>query len=340
MGRCLASGATYDPSTRTCPGCGATLERRDLRATADEGEAYLFSSFRDEESGMVLAYSDDLVEWHEIPGPHLRPSVGDGVMRDPFVARGPDGAFHAVWTTGWYRRDVGYARSDDLLEWSDPRLLPVMAGEPATKNCWAPKIFFDADVEKWQLVWSSWVADEGRFGTLDLPETDKNHRIWTATTDDFQTLGEPAVLFDPGYSCIDAYLQRAGAETEAEWLLFYKDERHNAADDPSPAHQNVRIARSEDRYGEFGDVSAPITGDGPLAVCNEGPCTVRAGGRYYVFYDLQYVADQVGCTVSSDLVHWEDVSERVDAPDGFKHGHVSRVPAARLEESFGVDAGQ
>lgn len=334
MGYCLESDADFDPSESRCSGCGAELTALDPGAPADAGEVYLFSSFRDEEEGLVLAYSPDLVEWHEIPGPHLGPSVGDGIMRDPFVARGPDGTFHMVWTSGWDRRDIGYARSEDLVEWSEPRLLPVMEDEPETVNCWAPKIFHDERREQWQIIWSSWVQDEERFGTPDLPETNKNHRIWNVTTDDFETLGDSEVLFDPGYSCIDAYLQ---AGEEDEWLLFFKDERYNKAEERATEHQNVRMARAADRYGPFGDVSEPITGHGPLDWHNEGPCSIRVDGQYYVFYDLQYIADLVGVVTSSDLVHWEDVSTRMNTPDGFKHGHVLRVPAGRLEESFGLD---
>lgn len=304
------------------------MPRRGERPPDDE--RYLFSSFREEREGLVLAYSENLYDWERIPGVHLEPRVGDRIMRDPFLSRGPDGTFHLVWTSGWERRDVGYARSTDLAEWSEQRLLPLMEGEPATRNCWAPKIFYDGDAGRWQIVWSSWV-DDGRFGEPDRPHTSKNHRIWYATTEDFGDVSDPDVLFDPGYSCIDAYLQRG----DGEWLLFFKDERYNDSEERAPAHQNIRLARGASRYGPFGEVSEPITGDGPGAEWhNEGPCALRVDGTYYVFYDYQYDPAYFGATRSDDLETWEDVSEGMRFPEGFKHGHVVRVPVDLLEERF------
>lgn len=290
--------------------------------TGEWGEqVFLFSSFADEDEGLIMGYSDDLYNWEQIPGPHIDPSVGDEIMRDPFISMGPDGTYHMVWTSGWNRQDIGYAYSKDLVNWSEQRLLPVMEDYPTTVNCWAPKIFYDDEADQWQIAWSSWV--EGMFEGPSPPETNKDHRIWYTTTDDFETVADPDILFNPGYSCIDAYLQ-AGDD---EWLLFYKDGRYNKAHDLTPEHQNIRMARSKSRYGPFGFMTEPITGDNPEAKWkNEGACSIRVDGTYYVFYDQQYEHDYLGATRSDDLEEWEDVSDRMNCPPGFKHGHILRVP--------------
>jgi len=293
-------------------GCGG-VESKDA--------VYLFSSFHGETDGLLLAWSKNLYDWTEIPGRHLAPEVGDKVMRDPFVARGPDGTFHMVWTTGWGRRDIGYASTKDLVHWSRQRLIGVMAGKPKARNCWAPKIFYDPRAKHWQIVWSSWV-DDGSFGPPDLPHTSKNHRIWYATTKDFVSVSEPKVLLDPGYSCIDAYLLKDGDG----YLLFFKDERYNDSEVFTPAHQNIRMARSNSRYGPFGDISEPITGKGPGKWHNEGPSALKVGGEYYVFYDHHNSEEYFGGVKSKDLANWADVSEQMHFPKGFKHGHIIRVP--------------
>jgi len=305
-------------------GCKAASGDSNLPGDAVEAGAetvYLFSSFAGERDGLLLAWSEDLYKWTKIPGPHLAPEIGDKVMRDPFISRGPDGTFHMVWTTGWHRRDIGYASTKDLLHWSRQRLLPVMAGKPKAKNCWAPKIFYDETAKQWQIVWSTWV-DDGSFPPPDLPHTSKQHRIWYATTKDFAEVTEPKLLLDPGYSCIDAYLLKG----PDQWLLFFKDERYNDSEVFTPQHQNIRVARSNSRYGPFGSISEPITGGGPGKWHNEGPCALKVGGQYYVFYDHHSGDTYFGATKSSDLVSWVDASKQMSFPKGFKHGHIIRAP--------------
>ncbi|MFB6137038.1 MAG: glycoside hydrolase family 43 protein [Halobacteriaceae archaeon] len=332
MAYCIDTGAEFDDDATTCPGCDADVEPIEPGGSPGEGEVFLLSSFRDEEEGLVMAFSEDLLHWTELPTAGLEPAVGDEIMRDPFIQRDPDGTFHMVWTSGWGRRDIGYAKTEDLVEWSEQRLLPVMADEPDTKNCWAPKIFYDDAAGHWQIAWSSWVEDPERWGELDLPETNKNNRIWYTTTPDFEELAASEVLLDPGYSCIDAYLQ----EGDDEWLLFFKDGRYNKASGTHPEHQNIRIARSDDRYGPFGDVTEPITGYGPDEWHIEGPFAVRADGTYHVFHDVQYFHEYFGCVVSDDLTHWRDISRDLDAPLKLKHGNITTAPADLVAESFGL----
>jgi hypothetical protein len=296
-----------------CGGFGGTVAEKD--------EVYLFSSFRGEREGLYLAWSEDLLSWSEIPGPHLKPTIGDKVMRDPFIMMGPDGVIHMVWTTGWRRRDIGYANTRDFVTWSEQELIPVMASKAAARNCWAPKIFYDAKLGQWQIIWSTWV-DDGSFGAPELPHTSKQHRIWYATTKDFKDFVGPKVLLDPGYSCIDAFLLKG----EREYLLFFKDERYNDSEVVTPAHQNIRIARSKSRYGPFGSVSQPITGSGAGKWHNEGACAVKKDGEFYVFYDHHSDDTYYGAVKSKDSKDWVDISEQLDVPKGLKHGSIIRVP--------------
>src|SRR5262249_2945295 len=102
---------------------------------AEFDSAFLFTSFRNNgEDGLRFLYSDNGFAWQEVSGAFLKPRVGPSrLMRDPSLARGRDGTFHLVWTTGW-RKDqgFGYAASKDLVHWSDERFIPAMAHEPTT----------------------------------------------------------------------------------------------------------------------------------------------------------------------------------------------------------------
>jgi hypothetical protein len=322
-GCCFASGWAYaSGQNKSAEG----YPRAAWRSTPQDKQIFLFSSFRGEKEGLYLAYSEDLYYWTEIPGPHMKPTIGDMVMRDPFIMIGPEGRIHMVWTTGWGRRDIGYANTRDLINWSEPRLIPLMESKPRTKNCWAPKILYDGRNKQWQIVWSSWV-DDGTFPPPDLPHTSKQHRVWYVTTKDFQAFGEPKVLLDPGYSCIDAYL----IEGDDGWLLFFKDECYNDSDVVTPAHQNIRMARSDSRYGPFGDISEPITGRGSGKWHNEGACAVKHQGEYYVFYDHHNGQTYFGATKSGDLKHWTDVSDKMNFPRGLKHGSIIKVPRSIVD---------
>ncbi|MHC4499102.1 MAG: glycoside hydrolase family 43 protein [Planctomycetota bacterium] len=317
-GCCFASGCGHASSqNKSAEGYPHSVRR----STPEDKQVYLFSSFRGERERLYLAYSKDLYNWTEIPGPHMKPTIGDKVMRDPFIMMGPDETIHMVWTTGWGRRDIGYANTRGLINWSEPRLIPLMETKPKTKNCWAPKIFYDGQKKHWQIIWSSWVND-GTFPPPELPHTSKQHRIWHVTTKDFETFTEPKLLLEPGYSCIDAYL----IEGDGGYLLFFKDERYNDSQVVTPAHQNIRMARSKSRCGPFGDISEPITGQGPGKWHNEGPCVVKHKGEYYVFYDHHNGQTYFGATKSRDLKNWADVSDKMNFPKGFKHGSIIKVP--------------
>jgi len=289
-------------------------------------EVYLFSFFKDQRSGLRLAYSEDLYHWREIGGVHLLPRVGDKIMRDPFLERGPDGMFHLTWTTGWGRRDIGYASSADLVHWSEEKLIPVMGDKAGVRNCWAPKLFYDEGRGQWMILWSTWL-DDGSFPAPEEPATSKQNRIFYVTTKDFKSFSEAKLLFDPGYSCIDAYLLKDGDE----YLLFFKDERGNNAEEYHAGWQNIRFARGRSVYGPFGGVSGTITGKGKGKWHNEGPSVIKAGGEYYVFYDHHSGRAYYGAVKSSNLSKWEDVSEQMRFPADAKHGHIIRVPRGIVE---------
>ncbi len=103
-------------------------------------------------------------------------------MRDPFLTRGPDREFHMVWTWGWHTQSIGYAHSPDLVHWSEQREIPLMA---ATKNTWAPEIYWDKSRSQWLIIWSSAIG--GR---------QSGNRIYNAMTPDFRTFSKPELFFD------------------------------------------------------------------------------------------------------------------------------------------------
>lgn len=290
------------------------------RAAGDE--SYLFAYFtKNGQDGLHLAWSADGYAWEKLRGGAsvLAPAIGtkEKLIRDPSIARGPDGTYHVVWTSGWWERGIGYASTKDFIHWSAPREIPVMAHEPTARNAWAPEIVWDDDAAEFLIFWATTIPGRHAAGA-DSSEDKLNHRIYFTATKDFEHFTRAALLFDPGFSCIDATLVRAGRD----WHLFFKDETRF----PTPA-KNFLHAVAASARGPFTKFSAPFS---PSGLWVEGPSVVRVGDDWLLYYDA-YTAKHYGVLRSRDLVQWEDATRQLRLPDEGtplrpRHGAVIAVP--------------
>ncbi|MBT0669562.1 glycoside hydrolase family 43 protein [Novosphingobium profundi] len=288
-----------------------------------EGEILLFAYFstgKGEGDGLKLAASEDGFTFRALRAgaPVLVPHVGEKkLLRDPFVWRdaGPKPLWHAVWTTAWEGVTIGHATTRDFVTWSSQRALPVMADVPGTRNCWAPEAMRDPVSGRTVLFWSSTVT--GRFiETEGSSENGYNHRLWCTTTADFETFEPPRVLYDPGFSMIDGtFAQGPGG---ALWLIV-KDET------VTPERKWLRAAPAEGPLGPFGALGAPFS---PSWV--EGPMTARIGADLVCYYDI-YRDGRWGAAMTRDMIHWQDVSDRLALPKGARHGSLVRITREDLQ---------
>jgi hypothetical protein len=289
--------------------------------TAGAGDScYLFSFFRNNgEDGLFLAASDDGYTWRELPGgPFLRPTVDGKLMRDPCLALGPDGVFRLVWTTGWGGRMIGYASSRDLKSWSAPKPVAVMAAEPGARNCWAPEVIWNAAAGHWVVYWSTTIP--GRFPDTDRTGDDGyNHRIYAATTTDFEHFTPTRLFFDGGFNVIDATMVAVGGQ----YRLIVKDETLK------PVRKNLRTALGDSPDGPWREVSEAFT---PSWV--EGPTAIRIGDDYLIYFDC-YTAGHYGLMRTRDWRRFEDVTARLSFPAGARHGTVLAVPKAVVDRLAG-----
>ena len=275
------------------------------------------------EAGAYLAISEDGYHFRPLfEQPILRPVIGkDRLMRDPSLVRGPDGVWHMVWTTGWWERGIGVAHSRDLIHWSEQEEIPVMASFPNAINAWAPEIVYDPSFKRFQIVWSSTLPDQylstaHAQGDLSPAKVPLNHRFYFTTTRDFKTYESTRLLWDPGFNVIDATLLKL----DQRWLMIGKDETKAPV-----AKKHLFAATSTGAFGPF-TMSAPkITGP----YWAEGPTAVRVDGKTRVYFD-RYMEGKWGAVESSDLVHWTDISDRIQFPKGARHGSVVIVKRADL----------
>ncbi len=295
-------------------------------------EAYLFSYFSDkkhgdrrgEAAGLHLAYSYDGKTWTALNNdePFLVPEVGkDKLMRDPSLARGPDGVFHAVWTSSWTDRIIATAESKDLVHWTNQRAIPVMAHEPTARNCWAPEVTYNPDDGLFYIYWATTIP--GRHSAIkgmEKKEKGLNHRIYLTTTKDWKTYSPTRLWFNPDFSAIDSALVRVPGG-EKKWMMVVKNENH------TPAEKNIRVLWSDDLSQDWTtDVSAAIS---PNWV--EGPAPLRVGKAIYVYFDC-YTKKRYGAVKSEDDGKtWQDVSKEVSFPKGVRHGTAFAVEKSLVD---------
>jgi len=287
---------------------------------AQQKEIYLFSYFKNNgQDGLHLAYSEDGLKWQALKGDSsfLKPMVSkDKIMRDPCIIRGADGLFHMVWTDSWTDRGIGYANSKDLIHWSEQTQLMVMEKESTAQNCWAPEITYDDATKTYMLYWATTIP--GRFAQADTSAEGKknNHRIYYQTTKDFKTYSETKVLYDPGFSTIDATIVKDGKQ----FIMFFKNETK------APVQKNLHIAYSKNLIGPYSTPSPKITGN----YWAEGPTTLKIGDKWIVYFD-KYREHKYGAVTSTDLKNWTEVSDQLILPKGIRHGSVFKVTPQEFE---------
>ncbi|MBV7529203.1 glycoside hydrolase family 43 protein [Chitinophaga sp. sic0106] len=284
-----------------------------------QDSVYLFCYFKDNgKDGLHLAYSRDSYKWVALNGDSslLKPTAGkDKLMRDPCIIQGPDKLFHMVWTVSWNERTIGYASSPDLIHWSAQQTVPVMEHEPTAKNCWAPEIMYDPGSKKYMIYWATTIP--GRFQAGDTSGDDKyNHRLYYTLTKDFKQYSKAALLYDPGFNCIDATIQQDGHQ----WVMFFKDETRY------PPAKNLRVAYSKKLTGGYVMTGSPITGN----YWAEGPTALHTSNGWLVYFD-KYRDHKYGLVKVTGEGR-QDESDKLQLPAGIRHGSVFKVSKAIFDQ--------
>jgi hypothetical protein len=291
---------------------------------AQQDSVYLFCYFKGNGDGLHYAMSKDGYQWQAMFNDSvvLKPTVSkDKLFRDPCIIRGADGKFHMVWTVSWADRGIGYASSSDLVNWSEQRFIPVMLGEDSARNTWAPEITYDPQKREYMVYWATTIP--GRFPQKDTSAEGQryNHRMYYVTTKDFEKWSGPKLLYDPGFSVIDASIVHDGRQ----WVMFLKNETRQ------PAEKNLRVATAKNLTGPYSAAGPPITGK----YWAEGPTAIKIDGQWVVYFD-KYTEKKYGAVASPDLVNWMDISGKISFPKGARHGTVLKISGEELKKMQGM----
>jgi len=155
--------------------------------------AYLFTHFTSDtqdREAIWFSVSRDGLHWEDLGGekPFISTELGTTGIRDPFILYDERLKKYYIIATDcktepnsdWYAyshkgsRSVFVWESEDLLHWSDARLLPL-----AVENAgcaWAPEAVYCRERGEWLVFFASCVDDK--------------HRIFAAFTKDFKTFGK------------------------------------------------------------------------------------------------------------------------------------------------------
>jgi len=283
-----------------------------VSCSSQKEQVYMFTSFNEPASeGLRFLYSYDGYKWTDVGRTFVKPEVGSKVMRDPSIAKGGDGEYHLVWTSGWNKdKGFGYAHSKDLIHWSTPAFIPVMESDSNVVNVWAPEIFFDEENNRYIIVWASTIPFRFPKG---LEEENNNQRLYYTVTKDFKTFSPSKLYFDPQFSVIDAEIVKRAPK---DYVLVLKDNTRPM--------RNIKVAFGNSPLGPWNNISAPIT-----QRFTEGPSVAHVGKDWLVYFD-SYGDKKYKAVKTTDFIHFD--SATVSVPEGHKHGTIFMTSRGELRE--------
>ncbi len=192
---------------------------------------YLFVHFTGENTPegeqIYFAISEDGLHWTdctEKEQPVLRTELGEKGARDPFIIRDVHGNGYYLIATdlriatgkGWTdsvingSRSILIWKSEDLINWSEPRLVEV--GIPEAGCVWAPEVVYDRKREDYFIFFASNVKENG--------EDEAKQRIYFTRTKDFEHFSETKKYIERADHVIDTTI----IEHEGLYYRYSKNE--------------------------------------------------------------------------------------------------------------------
>jgi hypothetical protein len=315
---------------------------------------YVFTYFKDQTHSAYLAVSRDGYTFTDLNGgkPLFDGAVlaGQKGVRDPSIARGPDGAFYLAMTdlhvsgqragfrtTQWERPEAQYGwgnnralvmmKSWDLIHWthSDFRIDKTFPDLAEIGCSWAPAMIFDAEKGKMMI---SFTMKIGR--GVD--------HIYYAYTDDAFTKMEtkPQILFqfpEPEGPLTDAVRDRLHVidsditQVDGKFHLFYSSKETGAA--------GIEHAVSDKLNGGYKLEQKRI--DPERINCEAPNLFKRLGTNTYVLMYDAYGAGNMGFSETTDFVTYKNLGRFNDGVmkgtnfNAPKHGAITYLTLDELK---------
>lgn len=335
----------------TTIGYSAGPTRADIAPEA-EMSAYLMTYFKDETHSLYFALSSDGYSFTDVNNglPVLK---GEDVaeqkgIRDPHIARGPNGTFYLAMTdlhiyakekgyreTEWHRDGDRYGwgnnrgfvlmTSKDLIQWSKTKLRvdQTFTGLEEIGCAWAPQTIYDADEGKMMLYYTT------RFGN------GLNKMVYTYMNDDFTemvTYPQLLFLYPRNMNAIDSDIIKDGEK----YHLHY-----------TPHHDGIGVKHATSDKINRGYAYEPEWVDPEPNACEAPNVWKRIGEEKWVLmYDCYGIhPHNLGFSETTDFKTYTDIgrfNEGVMKTTNFsspKHGsviHLTKEEADQLAEHWNL----
>ena len=271
----------------------------------NSGSRYLCSCIKQEDTHKVYwAVSEDGFNWAKLAEPldlFENDLAGQYLCSD--VMLGPDGKFHALWQMDSRQpAEIFYAFSKDLIHWSKPKTIKPMADQEAY-DIVSPKLFYDHSIAQYIISWA--ITLKGNYFQAYQEDIDDNPRLWYSATRDFETFTPAKVFFEPGYSAQDGLI----VQFRTGYALIHNDYRKRS--------KSLRVAFSDTSAGPWQRVMDIL----PLKSCQ--PSAVLKTGDEIIVYANS--SESVKALVTKDFYTWQDCSDYIFFPEGFKSGNILKA---------------
>jgi beta-galactosidase len=307
-----------------------------------QSKFYMYTYFiqgpEEQAAGARLAFSTDGITWEKYKNeePFIKPATYTAtgerpLMRDPNIYfDSTTGVFHMTWTTAWKQKNIGYATSKDLINWSAQMLIPVGKRIKESKCCWAPEFFYDDTRDSIMVTWST------QRGT-------PNKEAFCCFTKDFKTYSSPEVYFAPEltgtdevYNVIDETILKVAPK---KYYLFFKDERSAGG---GIIAQVIRCTFSDNPKGPWWKGPNESASMNLSGIGFEGPTAYIIGDEVRVSFDpfgKRENTDRLRTVKLNDLLGSEAPTTWNKGPvmktttgESFlpSHGSISVIPKAKL----------
>lgn len=284
---------------------------------------YLFVHFAGEETEnteqIYFSISKNGMTWETLNDgkPVIASVVGEKGLRDPHILRRQDGSFVIVATDlsiynngSWARattkgsQSIAILESEDLLHWSELRLVKVASDESGCT--WAPETIYDKDKDEYMIFWASQVASDQY----------AKQRIYRINTKDFIHFDDSTLYIEKNNHIIDTTI----VEYNGVYYRFSKDETNKA----------ILMESGDTLRGDF----TPIDSFSLAKVEGyEGPTCFRLNGedKWCLLLDAYATNQGYQAFVTDDLAKGEfkPVQEAFVTPFKFRHGTV--IPITEKE---------
>lgn len=238
----------------------------------------------------------------------LKSTMGGKILRDPQIIKDKNGIYHLITTNAWAGRSFGMWDSEDLIHWKNERVITV-APENADKT-WAPEAIFNEKDDNYVLYWTS-----------SLGNDNSSWSIYYATTTDFNTFSEPAILMRSDQIILDANIVKYCGN---KYYMFYR--------------YTDQVWRKESDYllGSYTNPTLIIdaNGEGPFVYkvsdtkWNMVWDYYRENGGWYGLAESENLTDWTWLTTKSKPFY----TEKVSFPLGVRHGSIISITHSEMKK--------